>query len=187
MSLLKNLKAFARRQRVWYLLTFRYRFRAVGKDVYFGKHLYIEPGTVSLGNRVFIGGYCHLSVSKLTIGDHTMLASHVSIVGGDHHFLKVGTPIRDAGQQPDRKGVTIGKDCWIGHGVIILDGVSIGEGSVIGAGALVTRNVPPYEIHVGVPAKKVKDRFDSLEDRLQHSRQINGDYYKEFMTNPIAQ
>ncbi|GAA0559863.1 acyltransferase [Chitinophaga japonensis] len=182
----KKIKALLKRLRVFFLLTCRYRFRAVGKDVYFGKRLYVKAGSVVLGDKVFIGNYCHLSVSDLTIGSYTMLASFVAVVGGDHYFLKIGTPIIDAGHAPLRKGVKIERDCWIGHGAIILDGVSIGEGSVIGAGALVTRSVPPYEVHVGVPARKVKDRFDRLEDRLQHSRQINGDYYKSFMANPIA-
>lgn len=55
--------------------------------------------------------------------------------------------------------VYIGNDVWIGSGVIILDGVRIGDGAVIGAGAVVVKNVLPYTIVGGVPAKKIKDRF----------------------------
>ena len=54
-------------------------------------------------------------------------------------------------------GVKIGNDCWIGAGVIILSGVTIGECSVVGAGAVVTKDVEPYTIVAGVPAKKIKD------------------------------
>lgn len=55
--------------------------------------------------------------------------------------------------------VTIANDVWIGHGVVVLPGVSIGNGAVVGASAVVTRDVAPYEIVAGVPAKKLRDRF----------------------------
>jgi len=55
---------------------------------------------------------------------------------------------------------TIGHDVWIGHGAIIMPGVTIGHGAIIGSGAVVTKNIPPYAIAVGVPAKVIKYRFD---------------------------
>ena len=55
--------------------------------------------------------------------------------------------------------MTIANDVWIGHGVVVLPGVSIGNGAVVGASAVVTRDVAPYEIVAGVPAKKLRDRF----------------------------
>lgn len=57
----------------------------------------------------------------------------------------------------DRGGVKIGNDCWIGAGVIILNGITIGDGAVVGAGAVVTKDVEPYTIVVGNPAHKIKD------------------------------
>ncbi|MCX7595635.1 MAG: acyltransferase, partial [Fischerella sp.] len=57
------------------------------------------------------------------------------------------------------KGIIIEDDCWLGHGVTVLDGVTIGKGSVIGAGAVVTKDIPPYSVAVGIPAKVVKSRI----------------------------
>ena len=56
------------------------------------------------------------------------------------------------------KGIEIGDDCWLGYGVKVLDGVTIGQGSIVGAGAVVTKNLPPYSIAVGVPAKVIGSR-----------------------------
>jgi len=64
---------------------------------------------------------------------------------------------------------TIGHDVWIGHGVTVTAGVTIGTGACIGAGAVVTREIPPYAIAVGVPARVIKYRFDdpTIEKLLQ--------------------
>ena len=65
----------------------------------------------------------------------------------------------------------IGADVWIGEGAKIIAGVSVGEGAVIGAGAIVTKDVPPYAIAVGVPSKVIRQRFDATVcQRLSASR-----------------
>ena len=61
----------------------------------------------------------------------------------------------------EAKPITIGHDVWVGSGAFIRDGVTIGHGAVIGAGAVVTRNVNPYAIVGGVPAKELRSRFDA--------------------------
>lgn len=53
----------------------------------------------------------------------------------------------------------IGHDTWIGHGAIVMPGVTVGDGAVVGSGAVVTKDVPPFAVVVGMPAKKIKDRF----------------------------
>ena len=67
---------------------------------------------------------------------------------------------KDISGHPHTKGnVIIGNDVWIGYGAKILSGVSIGDGAVVGAGAVVAKNIPPYAVVVGNPAKIIKFRF----------------------------
>ena len=69
--------------------------------------------------------------------------------------------MKDVGSAWDVKGdITIGNDVWIGYEAAILEGVTIGDGAIIGARALVTKDVPPYTIVGGTPAKEIRKRFD---------------------------
>ena len=61
-----------------------------------------------------------------------------------------------------------------------MDGVTIGEGAIIGAGSIVVKNIEPYTVSVGNPAKFIKYRFQSKRDSIEHSKKINGSYYKGF-------
>jgi chloramphenicol O-acetyltransferase type B len=133
---------------------------------------------VDVGDHVFIGKNSHLAVCDLEIGNYVMLAPSVAIVGGDHGYDTVGVPIRETGRGI-QKSVLINDDVWIGYGVIIVQGVTIGEGAIVAAGSVVTEDVPPYTIYGGVPARYLKDRFDSEEDRAEHSMKIGGKYHKK--------
>lgn len=155
----------------FFILSKYFRISRYGKGCYIGYNSIIKSKSLYLGTDVYIGNNCHLTVIRIEIGNYSMLASQVSIVGGDHKFDVVGTPIRNTGRD-NRKGVIIGKDCWIGHGAIIFDGVNIGNGSIVGAGSIVTKNIPSYSIAVGNPAKIIKKRF-SDEDQVIHEKGIN--------------
>jgi acetyltransferase-like isoleucine patch superfamily enzyme len=86
-----------------------------------------------------------------------MLAAQCYIGGGRYRVLgRTDVPIAE--QPEPRLGVVIEDDCWLGAGAIVVDGVRIGRGSVVGAGAVVTRDVEPYSVVVGVPARKVATR-----------------------------
>ena len=100
-----------------------------------------------------------------------MLGPRVSVVGGDHVFDQPGTPIIFSGR-PVLKQTTIEADAWIGCGAILMAGVRIGRGAIVAAGAVVTKDVPPYEIHGGVPARKISERFPEPADRLAHERML---------------
>ena len=136
----------------------------IGNNVSFGRNCQIECTGVlrELGeslvieDNVGIASNAFISVrGKVVIGKDTIIGPNVSIFSENHNFNQKDIPIRLQGAS--RKGVTIGKNCWIGSGVIILDGVAIGDGCVIAAGAVVTKDVPSKSIYGGVPAKFIKN------------------------------
>lgn len=110
---------------------------------------------------------------RVTLGRYAMLAPEVVIVGGDHRTDVVGSPIIFSGR-PELPRTTIGADAWIGFRAIVMAGVNIGRGAIVAAGAVVTKDVPAYEIHAGVPAKKIGVRFESEADRARHDAMLNG-------------
>ena len=152
------------------LLPNRYKFISVGRGFYMGSGGLVQRNSIKIGHYSFIGNDCHLA-SKVDIGNFVMLASQVSIVGGDHEFGKVCTPMIWAGPGNNRK-VVIDDDVWIGHGTIILHGVSIGEGSVIAAGSIVTKDIPPYSVNCGIPAKFARWRFPE-EEIKKHKKSLD--------------
>lgn len=129
-----------------------------------------DVGEFSYGN---IHVYSYQKNGHLKIGRYCSISEISVIIGGDHHKGIITYPIRrrflgisvDSDNVPS-VGVEIGNDVWIGLGATILDGVKIGDGTIIGAGAVVSRDLPPYSIAVGNPAKVVKTRFSSDEVEL---------------------
>jgi serine acetyltransferase len=110
---------------------------------------------------------------RVTLGRYAMLAPEVVIIGGDHRIDVPGTPILFSGR-PELARTVIGADAWIGFRAIIMAGVTVGRGAIVAAGAVVTHDVPPYEIYAGVPARKIGERFESAADRLRHDEMLNG-------------
>jgi acetyltransferase-like isoleucine patch superfamily enzyme len=146
-----------------------YRFKSVGKyfticdtTSIFKKH------SVSISDYVFIGVKAHF-YANVQIGHFTMISSYVAIIGGDHRFDVVGVPIRFTGREGMEELLTIIEDdVWIGHGCIIIAGVKIGRGAVVAAGAVVTKDVPPYTVVGGVPAKLIRYRFTPEQQKLHN-------------------
>ena len=120
---------------------------------------YVGDCTIEIGNSSVIGAFtCIHGPGHIKIGESCLIASHVGIYANNHVFSDPTRKIIDQGTT--RKGIVIEDDCWLGTSVTVLDGVTIGRGSVIGAGAVVTKDIPPYSIAVGVPAKVVSSRLD---------------------------
>jgi len=101
-----------------------------------------------------------------------MIGPRVAIVGRDHLFTKPGTPIIFSGR-PELPSTEIGDDVWIGYGAIVIAGVSIGRGAIVAAGAVVTRDVPPYTIVGGVPAKRIGQRFSTERELTAHEQMLS--------------
>jgi maltose O-acetyltransferase len=93
----------------------------------------------------------------LKVGKDVMMGPYVVIIGDNHRFDNLDLPMRLQGTQ-EYPPVRIGDDVWIGARAIILPGLTIGNGAIIGAGSVVTKDVPPYAICAGNPAKIIRYR-----------------------------
>lgn len=118
-----------------------------GGHIKIGSHCSVHPFTILYGH----GG--------LNIGDGVRIACHTTIIPANQKFKSLKVPIRKQGLK--KEGIEIKDDVWIGTGSRILDGVKIGTGSVIGAGSVVTKDVPPYKVVAGNPAKVISERNDT--------------------------
>ena len=126
-----------------------------GKKANIEKGARFTPG-IALGDRSGIGIRCELT-GPIKIGNDVMMGPEVIIYTSGHKFDRTDIPMMDQGAT-DTKPVTIGNDVWIGRRVIIMPGVTVGDGSILGAGAVVTKNIPPYSVAGGVPARVLKTR-----------------------------
>lgn len=160
-----------------------FRFKKVGKNVFVRRHLMVnEPKSITIGNNARLGRFCRLECYKdengrmgqISLGNYTSMGNYCTIlsgadvnIGNFSRFASFVTIMSEShGINPEKgiyhkqelvcKEVSIGEYCWVGEKVIIMPGVTIGDWSIIGAGALVTRDIPPYSIAVGNPAKVIK-------------------------------
>ena len=159
-TLYPSLKSIGKALRTWILLHTKYRGAVVGTGFHVAGDVLIFPSDFTAGDYVYIGPHSEIA-PHVHIGNYTSLSSYVVITGADHIFDKPGVPIRYSGR-PASCITRVGHDVLIGHGVTIMRGVTIGNGAVIGAGAVVTKDVPPYAIVGGVPAKVIRYRFDAV-------------------------
>ena len=123
----------------------------------FGFGSYVNQNTIV--KNVEIGRFCCISWNVTLYGgsSHNYLAASTFSA---YHWNYLFHNHANNGELEDKKKTTIGNDVWIGNGAIIIGGVTIGDGAVIGAGAVVTKDVEPYSVIVGVPAKTIRKRFD---------------------------
>ena len=146
------------------------------KNVIVGKGSYGELNVVSFNDK-----------SKLSIGNFVSIAQHVTfLLDADHQTNTVSTyPFRrkmlHEGDEAVSKGnIVVDDDVWIGYGAAILSGIHIGQGAVIASGAVVSRDVEPYSIVGGVPAKLIKKRF--REDVIEFLKTLDyGQLSKEMI------
>lgn len=149
----------------------------------FGQWTEIGAQTEIISSRVgdysYLCDRCHVMYAQ--IGKFCSIANHVRINPSNHptwratqhHFTyrssQFGMGEDDAAFFEWRREhpVILGHDVWLGHGVLIMPGVTVGTGAVVGSGAVVTRDVAPYAMVAGVPAKPLKERFSrDIQDKL---------------------
>lgn len=135
-----------------------------------------ECATVEVGENTYIGPYGCLSGQDIRIGKNCLFGPYVGIFANNHNFDDLTRPICEQGNS--YQGIEIGDNCWLGAGVKVLDGVTVGSGCIVGAGSIVTKDLPPYSISVGAPARVVKWRDGQNlaaegRDRFQRASQLN--------------
>lgn len=129
-------------------------------DSKFENNIYLSGfGKVEIGKNCQINEYVFIQGAQ--IGNHVMIAPHVSILCNVKETRSTKIPMNKQGWIEKNKKVVINDDVWIGRNAIILPGVIIGSGSIVAAGAVVTKSFPPYSILAGVPAKVVRYRDDT--------------------------
>lgn len=126
---------------------------------------------VSIGNHTYgeLNVITFNDCTKLHLGNFVSIAQHVTfLLDTEHNYdtlttfpHKVKTLNSQVYEAYSKGDIFINDEVWIGYGATILSGVTIGQGAIVGAGALVTKNVPPYSIVGGVPARVIKYRFDN--------------------------
>ena len=140
---------------------------SISKDLVAGAYGYMGPGCWICPN--------------VTIGNYVMLANECAVLGGDHVWGKPGVPIIFSGRPPLAPRTVIEDDVWIGFRCTIMAGVRIGKGAIVAAGSIVTKDVEPYSIAGGVPAKPIGKRFSNPADIEIHNKMLSeppviGDY-----------
>ncbi|WP_309570869.1 DapH/DapD/GlmU-related protein [Deinococcus sp.] len=128
-------------------------------DIVLGDYSYVMEGTQAI--HTVIGKFCSVAAgARLNPGNHPLerpTSHHLTYRAADYGLGENDDAFFEGRRaQP----VTLGHDVWIGHGVTVLPGVSIGSGAAVGAGAVVTRDVAPYTVVAGVPARPLRTRFD---------------------------
>ncbi len=120
-----------------------------------------NPQNISIGRDVVINPGCFLITSagnpeEISIGDDCLLAPRCFLETLNHTFVDPYKAIRLQGHSA--APIAIGNDCWLGYGVVVLPGKSIGDGAVVGAYALVNKDIEPYTVNVGNPARQIRKR-----------------------------
>lgn len=162
---------------MWFLVRIKWRSYQIGANFHAGLRVRLwARNTLIIGKKFYIGRDSFIETDCI-IGDHVIFGNKVAVVGRyDHHYQQIGVPVRLASSIRDGdytwKGkeliTKIGNDVWVGYGVTIMQGVVVNDGAVIAAGSIVTKEVEAYSIYAGNPAKKIKNRFDSIQDRDRH-------------------
>lgn len=150
----------------------KYMFAEIGEDCYIepplhanwgGKHVHFGKGVYANFNLTLVDD------THIYVGDYTMLGPNVVLATAGHPILPELRPLAYQYNMP----VHIGKNCWLGAGVIVLPGVTIGDNTVIGAGSIVTKDIPANVVAVGNPCKVLREINDHDKEYYFKNKKIN--------------
>jgi len=120
---------------------------------------FANPERIEVGDRVRIADRCTIlggpSHGRIVIGDDSLLGQNVLLTAANYRFND-GSPVND--QLMEEADVVLGRDVWLGAGVMVMPGVTIGDYAIVGAGSVVTKSQPARAIVVGVPGRQVSER-----------------------------
>src|ERR1700722_4380777 len=137
-------------------------FYHMGRNVKIaGNCKFVNPQRITVGSEVFINHHAELEATdgEIVIGNFVLFGMHAKVINSNHIFTDWEKPIALQGKSQAK--IIIEDDVWVGINAIILPQVTIGRGAVIAAGAVVTKDVEPYAVVGGVPAKLIKYRFNA--------------------------
>ncbi len=158
------------------MLFLRYAFHHHGRGIIFDPDGFYTYKTIDIGDNVSINRnpIFMATKSRIIIGNKVMFGYNVTVIGGDHNTSVVGQFMGDVqDKMPENdQDVIFEDDIWVSSGVIILKGVRVGRGSIVAAGAVVNKDVLPYSVVGGVPAKMISMRFGDIDTILRHEEAL---------------
>ena len=193
------------------LMKEKLKFKEIGKNIkIYEPIVIINPESITMKNNIMISEFCYLNSGLgLYIGNYIHISAYCSIIGGGYCFLEdfvgvcAGTRIITGTEDINGSGLTGGptipekfrschrsfviceKHSFLGTNAIIHPGVTIGEGAVVGSGSIVTKDLEPWGIYIGSPAKRIKDRpkqkILKLERELFKSKSITPSDFSELI------
>lgn len=151
---------------------------------------------LKIDDNTYIGRNNFFAVGKsIEIGAYCIFGNNCAIMGSDHIFNTPLKPYITTGATTD-KSIKIGVNCWLGYGISVLGNITIGHGSIIGANSVVTKNIPPFSLAIGNPARIIKrfnfnlntwEKGESIEDSAYLDESKYLEYLREhFGSLPVA-
>lgn len=140
-----------------------------GNHTLIGSHALLRSLDITAGDNCSFNSYSVVQ-GLVTLGNNVRIAPGAKIFGENHGFSDLERPI--CTQPNERRGITIEDDVWIGANAVITDGVRLGAHSIIGAGAVVTKNVEPYSVMGGNPARVIKSRIAQIKSTAEFKKLI---------------